>query len=395
MKKIGILSLYYHNVNLGGQLQAWALVQLLRKKGIEAEQICFDWQYRDWNIRKKNFLLWGFAKQLSPVYWINYLRKRLEVRKQQSAQPAVPQEIQNKLAIQKQRFTAFANGISHSPQVYTPKNLHQLNRLYDVFIIGSDQVFALYLLTLNAYYGLFAAPAKKVIAYAASSNTRQFPPRAEKLFVQNLSRFNALSVREKALQTYIEHITTQQAAVVLDPTFLLCKADWQQLMPALAPATKKYILCYLLGEKSLWQRQVIRAYADRYGYEIRSVYVQCPTHTLDTILQAEACCDVGPREFITLLNGAACVCTDSFHGLAFAINFGKNFYVFDRDDQSGENSMNARITDTLELFGLTTRHITDKQAVLTDTVIDFTQAHQILEREKEKSINWLLNALKD
>ena len=87
--------------------------------------------------------------------------------------------------------------------------------------------------------------------------------------------------------------------------------------------------------------------------------------------------------------------TDSFHGLAFSINLGKNFYVFDRDDKSGSYSMNARITDTLATFGLAERHITDENSVLDDKTLDFTQAHQILGQEKEKSINWLLNALKD
>jgi hypothetical protein len=57
--------------------------------------------------------------------------------------------------------------------------------------------------------------------------------------------------------------------------------------------------------------------------------------------------------------------------------------------------MNARITDMLDMLGLSSRHITDKNAVLDNNNINYTQANKILKKEKDKSMNWLLNSLKN
>lgn len=47
MKRIGVLTLYYNNYNLGGLLQAYALQRKLQLSGFKAEQISFDfsWHY--------------------------------------------------------------------------------------------------------------------------------------------------------------------------------------------------------------------------------------------------------------------------------------------------------------------------------------------------------------
>ena len=311
----------------------------------------------------------------------NFLQKRL---------------LKNKITIQNQIFAEFEHFIPHSTMQYNNSNISQANDDYDVFITGSDQVFASYLLPFSAYYGEFTTPNKKVISYAASSDRKKFSPLAEKLFIKKLARLNAISVREKTLKEYIERITPYKATVVLDPTFLLSPQEWLKIANPTPVPQKPYIFCYFLGGKSAWQRKIAQAYADRYGYEVVHLpYIMGTLRLADQFLKGQGRYDVGPREFIALINGAQCVFTDSFHGLAFSINFGKNFYVFNRDDHSGPDSMNARITDTLATFGLTQRHITDKNAVLDNTPLDFTHAHQVLAREKQFSINWLLNALKD
>ena len=184
--------------------------------------------------------------------------------------------------------------------------------------------------------------------------------------------------------------------MVLDPTFLLSPQQWLKIANPTPVPQKPYIFCYFLGGKTTWQRQKAQAYTDKYGYQVVHLpYIMRSIRPADRFLRSQGRYDVGPREFIALINGAQCVFTDSFHGLAFSINFGKNFYVFNRDDQSGPDSMNARITDTLATFGLTARHITDKNAVLDNKPLDFTHAHEVLAREKNFSINWLLNALND
>lgn len=385
MKKIGILTYYYQSKNIGGLLQAYALCAFLRNAGKEAEQIVF-------NFYDKNLAHIIRQLYLSPLAKIiKYPLKRITDRKtkQQNSKIAAEIKTQNRI------FTEFEQFIAHSKALYNNATIAQSNDVYDTFVVGSDQVWGMDLLPFLAYYGEFTAPDKKVISYAASSNAKQFSPKAEKFFVRKLARLNAISVREKTLKDYIERVTDKKAQVVLDPTFLLSPDEWLKIANPAPVPQKPYIFCYFLGEKATWQRQKARAYADKYGYELVHLpYIMRTIRPADSVLKGQGRYDVGPREFIALIHQAQCVFTDSFHGMAFSINFGKNFYAFDRDDKSGPNSMNARITDTLDMLGLTSRRITDKNAVLNNSAIDFARAHEILQTEKEKSVNWLAEALK-
>ena len=389
MKKIGILTHYYKAKNIGGLLQAYALVALLREQGFNAEQIAFDFNLYNAETRKVYLRIYPLSIILKKILKIPFLRAKRIWQKHQN------KKIISEVKIQNSVFEAFEQFIPHSAQIYTNANIVQANAHYDTFITGSDQVFASYLLPFSAFYGEFTTPDKKVISYAASSNVKQFPPKAEKFFVRKLARLNDISVREKTLKEYIERITDKKAQVVLDPTFLLSPDEWLKIANPAPVPQKPYIFCYFLGEKATWQRQKAREYADKYGYELVHLpYIMRTIRQADSVLKGQGRYDVGPREFVALIHNAQCVFTDSFHGMAFSINFGKNFYVFDRDDQSGPNSMNARITDTLDMLGLTNRRITDKNAVLDNSVLDFTPAHEVLCKQKEKSINWLLEALK-
>lgn len=395
MKKVGILTHYYKSKNIGGLLQSYALPALLNKNDYQAEQISFDMLFKDYKAKKTvlllrlyempllKFILWFFGKSL-------FSRVKRFIKNSQNKKINKFVQTQNKV------FEEFEKFIPHSQEKYNTSNIQNANKNYDVFVVGSDQVFSTYLLPLAAYFGEFAGKDKKVIAYAASSNVKKFVPKTETLFLYKLQRFNQISVREKTLKDYIENVSDKKAQVVLDPTFLLSPQEWLEIANPKVIPNKKYIFCYFLGEKSAWQRQVAQSYADKYGYDLVHLpYIIQSIRQADKCLKGRGLYNVGPREFIALINKAECVFTDSFHGLAFSINFGKNFYVFNRDDKTNEKSMNARITDTLKMFGLTKRHITDKGAVLDNTPISYTKAHEILEQEKQKSINWLLDSLKE
>lgn len=391
MKKIGILTQFYKSKNIGGLLQSYALTYILNKNScFITEQISFDFYILKKYKREKYIELFPSIKsEIILIKIIKYPFRKIKYF-------IIKYLLHNEINSQNKIFREFENFISHSKQVYTVENISEANKKYDVFIIGSDQVFATYLFCLSVYYGEFATKDKLVIAYGASSNVKQFPPKAEKIFVQKLQRFNAISVREKTLKEYIESITNKKNTVVLDPTLLLSKEEWLNISnPKIIP-NKKYIFCYFLGGKSIWQRKIAQAYADKYGYEVIHLpYIMKTIRCADKHLKGQGRYDIGPREFISLINNAECIFTDSFHGMAFSINFNKNFYVFDRDDLFGEKSMNARITDTLDMLGLSSRHITEKKSILDNSLMDYTQTNKILKKEKEKSINWLLDALKD
>jgi len=399
MKKIGILTHYYKSDNIGGLLQAYALPYILNKYSYKSEQISFDFNvYRTYNREKYNELFVNKNSKITLKKIIKYPFRKVKnfIVKNLVLKKIYLQDIilKGKIDLQNNIIKEFEEYILHSDQIYTIPNIYNTNKFYDAFIIGSDQVFSSYLLFINVFYGEFVNEDKPVISYGASTNLTKFPPKAEKLFADKLQRFNAISVREKTLKEYIESITDKKVTVVLDPTFLLTPKEWLKVSnPQIIP-NKKYIFCYFLGSKSVWQRKVAQAYADKYGYEVIHLpYIMRNIRSADKYLKGQDRYDVGPREFISLINNAECIFTDSFHGMVFSINFNKKFYVFNRDDKSGNLSMNARITDMLDMLGLSSWYITDEKAILDNNVIDYTQVNKILKEEKEKSIKWLLNAL--
>jgi len=388
MKRIGILTHYYQSKNIGGLLQAYALCAFLRKHETAAEQIAF--RFRPYSPQAHETYRRLFPQRKTLKKFVRYLPYRLK----QIFLRWRNRQIAPQVAAQNSIFAKFEQFIPHSTGVYTEQTIRQANACYDVFITGSDQVFASYLLPFSAYYGEFAAPDKKVLAYAASSDMKQFPPQAKTFFAQKIMRIDALSVREKTLKAYIERISDKKVTLVLDPTFLLTPEEWLQIANPAAVPPKPYILCYFLGEKSRWQRQKARAFADTYGYELVHLpYIMGAIRPADELLGGRGLYTVGPREFIALVQQAQCIFTDSFHGMAFALNFGKNFYVFDRDDASGAGSMNARITDTLDMLGLSQRRITDPNAVLDNTPLDFSSPQRLLQEQKQLSQKWLMSAL--
>ncbi|MBR4592342.1 MAG: polysaccharide pyruvyl transferase family protein, partial [Elusimicrobiaceae bacterium] len=266
MKKIGILTHYYHSRNLGGLLQAYALTTSLRSAGIQAEQIAFDFNFFDFRakkIRKKIYPRKNIFKRIVDklsLYLHNFLNKR--------ELPLVLKLPPSSYKFQDIACEKFEQFIPHSSTRYNNSNIQQANKEYSTFITGSDQVFASYLLPLGAFYGEFATSDKKIISYAASSDVREFPPKAEALFIQKLQRLNAISVREKTLKNYIERITDKKAVVLLDSTFLLSAQEWLGVAAPASKPQKPYIFCYFLGETSTWQRRKAQEYADKYDYEV-------------------------------------------------------------------------------------------------------------------------------
>ena len=216
MKKIGILTIYYRTRNIGGLLQAYALVKALGKKGFATEQVCFKRHtFYGWKNCGQKYLLklehLSFAKVLNKIFAkIRHMRYHAKI-------PS--------LALQHTKMQEFADFIKHSDAVYTDQTIYQVNKKYDAIVIGSDQVFVSYFLSHVAYFGEFASADKKVISYAASTNTKRFHHLAEKLFARKLQRFDAISVRERTLKEYIEQRGGKVTGSVTSKTDYLINND--------------------------------------------------------------------------------------------------------------------------------------------------------------------------
>jgi hypothetical protein len=101
--------------------------------------------------------------------------------------------------------------------------------------------------------------------------------------------------------------------------------------------------------------------------------------------------DVGPQEFLGLIQKASFVVTNSYHGTALSIALGKNFAVIPH------SYFNTRMESLLDVLGLQHRQLgeTDSASTVEKFLepVDYLQVDKRLQAERKKSIAYLRNAL--
>lgn len=262
----------------------------------------------------------------------------------------------------------------------------KIEKEYDYFIVGSDQVW-----NPNFWLGrenyasirfLKFAPKEKRIAYAASIAIPRIPKDREQLFKNSLNEMRAVSMREKAGADLVKNLIGKEVPVVVDPTILLSKEEWQKL--ELKPEwynDKKFILTYFLGNPS----PIIENIAKKNHWEI---YNLMDKDNFDLYTSRV-------EEFLYLIDHAQLVATDSFHACVFSILMNTPFLVVNRQ-QKGEADMTSRIDTLLDLFGCKNRYIVNGKCDLSDEEIldmDFSNVKIIQERERKRSKDFLEKAL--
>ena len=103
---------------------------------------------------------------------------------------------------------------------------------YDLIIYGADTIWEYYrgYGYDSAYWGSDVLNAKKKITFSASGTIKNFTEESDKLFLKYLDSFSAISVREDVLAEYLRKFTTREIVHTCDPTFLLTKEDYMQIM---------------------------------------------------------------------------------------------------------------------------------------------------------------------
>lgn len=252
---------------------------------------------------------------------------------------------------------------------------------YDFFSVGSDQVW-----NYKWYNGddcsrflLSFVDSPNKIAFSPSFGVESIDDNWRDVYANELSKFKAISVREKTGAEIIKQLTGRDAAVIVDPTMLLSKADWKKISKKPKGVEEDgYVLTYFLSPMSNEARNRLENVSK--GFKVYKLN-DCE----DTIIGKS-----GPSEFIWLFEHANLILTDSFHACVFSFLFGKPFIVFDRN-WNGLN-MNSRIDTLLHTFRLERKYA---NSGLENDIWehDYTEGYKQLENEREKAIKFLKEAL--
>lgn len=384
MKKIGIITLYYKNYNYGGQLQAYALQKAIEKAGGQCEQVCV--KYTGENTSKEKI---G-----------NYVKKHGVYLTCKAIWKKVLLWLPNKIFVKKnyerrlQRFQEFSDKIPHSEKVYTWNTVKQSEEYYNKYIVGSDQVWNPNYYSdanfLNINLLEFTHEKNQKMSYAASIGVSMLSPEIKKQFSTDLNEFDFISVRERTAKKILQPLVDKKIEVVLDPTFLLEKKEWEEV--AIDYGKKGYILGYFLGESKKARKNIARIARKRNKMFALFTGLQPDFMVQDYIFHAIKEATAGPAEWLGMIKNADFVVTNSFHGTVFSLLFEKQFVVMITDKSEKNKTGNSRLYDVLQSFGLENRIIEDElteEKLFTIKSIDYSQINKKIAQYRSRSLDFL------
>lgn len=375
--RIGILTLPLHT-NYGGILQAYALQTVLERMGHEV--VVFDSP-----LRKFKLPIWK-----KPLCYSKRIIKKYIL---QDSSTLINKE---KIDFEKECYfrkntQPFINTHIHR---YVVRKLEDIKEDdIDAIVVGSDQIWRmLYFKSMwftkraaNAFLAFTVGWNIKRIAYAASfgNNNPEIPEGEIEDCKQAISKFDAVSVREKNGVKICKDLFGIDAKWVLDPTMLLQLSDYIKLIGNKKDENSHgMLMSYVLDEypevaelrskiaKEKNLKVNISNVADN-GSDKSGVLPQPPVeHWLQSFLDADY------------------IINDSFHACVFSILFHKQFTVYGNKDRGME-----RFTSLLSMFGLEDRLVTNVNEYKPLPDIDYTKVDKILNEKRKEAVVFLKNNL--
>lgn len=373
MKSIGIITIHKIN-NYGSVFQAYALQKVCEDLGYKVEII--DYNYPNSFHIHRRYASHEDSQPNEPK-WIKMLYA-FELLKQHKG----IEDFVNKF----QKLS--------SKQYNHPSELNNDAPHYDIYITGSDQLWNPRHCNGDPAFLLHFAPDDALkISYAASIGANSIPEELKPQYKELLKRYTHISVRENSGVQVVNDVAGKEATVVLDPTLLLSRDQWNLIATPKRLFKKKYILCYFLNytfNAFPYIDQLANYVQKQTGCEI--VRVARPPHRIG-LPHTHYRVNASPEEFLALVRDAEMVLTTSFHGTAFAVNFGKPvFSVVQNKDASDSRQVSLMCNLGLEDQILS---IKDSMPDSYRFIYDVQSEQMLLEKLRAKSVDFLKNALRD
>ena len=381
--KIGILTQPLQ-ANYGGLLQNYALQQTLVRAGHEVETI--DWEggsgLRAMLYRMKVRVLHAFLpNRFSPLKY---------------------KPNNNEQAIIQRNTNHFINTyINHTEAIHSYDGFvrQAAKGGYDAYVVGSDQCWRpCYNAFLPSMFLDFVQDKQvKRIAYAASFGTDkwEFSPQQTAVCASLAQKFDLVTVREDSGVTLCKDYLGVDAVHVLDPTMLLSKEDYIQIIEKeQEPKSDGTLFNYILdpdAKKSTFIDKV----AQENGLKVFQVLPKCQAETRtrkDVKSRIDDCVFPGVSTWLRAFMDAEMTVVDSFHGMVFSIIFNKPFWVIG----NAHRGM-SRFTSLLKVFHLENRLLdaSGLDDVDFSQSIDWESVNEILKEKQKECKLLLLNSLNE
>ncbi len=365
--KIGIITLNSH-ANYGGILQAYALSTILKTLGHDAKVVYLP-------------VRWNLPWYKKP--WV-YVKRWVEKLKDKDVVIFREKYLTESFAIVSKKTQSFID--KYTPHILVDCYTDLQEKDWDVLVVGSDQVWRPDYITGNVEHFFLKFAEKwnvKRVAYAASLGVDiwLFKPSQDNSIRRLIKKFDAVSVREESAIHLCKEHWDIDAKLVLDPTFLLKKMDYESLViKSNTPVSPGNLLCYVLDENEHTKRIIKFVESNNHlkSFRVNSRYEDYSA-PLNERIQPSV------EQWLRGFMDADMVVTDSFHACVFSIIFNKPFVVVGNNKRG-----NTRFDSLLKTFGLADRFLYDINDIeRMNSTIDWDSVNAIIEELRNLSLNFI------
>lgn len=377
--KLGILTLVPYD-NYGGILQGYALQTVLERMGhdvtimrtklynwvsLKNKILRFVWWVKDRYVKRK-----AGISCLVPGTYLDYRVARIK--------PFIDKHIH------------FTREFSSTRDLYHFQNKSQ----YDGFVVGSDQTWRP-CLSPDLYHMfcdfLPASSHKLRIAYAASFgvDTNEFSDVQLGICKPLIKKFQAISVREESGVKLCKDMFGVEAKHVLDPTMLLNKEDYLELIKDYRPQNEHVDLMQYMFFFNHEENAIIAKTSSLLNMKPVNLMTKYFLNQVQDKSQLPDAQFLPVEEWISAYSRAKFVLTDSFHGTVFCIIFNVPFLCV-------SPVAIARFKSLLKVYGLEDRLVMKESEVTKDLLekpIDWEKVNSVREVLKKQSLDFLKKSL--
>ncbi|WP_320922354.1 polysaccharide pyruvyl transferase family protein [Hungatella sp.] len=365
MKSVGIVT-FFKSYNYGVWLQAYATQTFFEKEGYKVQIINYanklEMQTISYFFKEKNRVSGYITSFVKSILFgkVKYYKK------------------------------GFANHINEyyklSPNEYT--DISEMDNVsYDILVAGSDQLWNPHRTygDLDPVFLLQFGKCDKRISLSTSLGSDEVRVEDKSVFATAFKKFSAISVREDFARNQLRDLCDIPIKVILDPTFLLNRADWLAITKKRSikqAPTKGYILTYFVSpnKRSSKYCNIIKDYSRILGVPVLAVqFSRAKSTPYNKMILGASISD-----FIYLIENSTLMITDSFHGVALSVNLGKEFVAI-------ENKENPeRVKYLLNNLGLIKRI----DLLVKDYYkIEYDCVNEKLDVLRKDSRNWIIGSI--
>lgn len=347
--------------NYGTVLQTVATGSILVDLGFEVEFLDF---YRKDQLPQA--LIEHRVKTSNATGFARWLLKKLIIIDQIKKKKVFRDFLKSKISLTTKTYYSFEDVQNECPDA-------------DVYCTGSDQMWncGWNRGVEKTFFLEYAGVDKPRVALSTSIGQESWTESEKEIIIPFLKKYKFITVRENSAKKLLDSCGINSVQV-LDPTLMVDKSFWKNMLGDHPLCRSPYLLVYKLHHNH--GNIDFDKHVNDMAREKRLKVIEVDYSIVSTIKKLRNRLYLPkPEKFLNLFYYADYVVTDSFHGTAFSLNFGRQFSAI----YPGEYS--TRLDSVLELTGTKGRHVITNSIDEYLVEVDCGEVKQRLDTARELS----------